>query len=78
MELLTSMEADAGEKFVNPVFRGLLAGMLGDKDRAFELLNEACDQKMYPITFLKVYPGVEYIKDDPRYAELLQRMNLPV
>jgi AraC-like DNA-binding protein/TolB-like protein/Tfp pilus assembly protein PilF len=78
MELLARMETDAGEKFVNPVFRGLLAGMLGDKDRAFELLNEACDQKMYPIIFIKLYPGIEYIKDDPRYAELLQKMNLPI
>lgn len=78
MSLLDNMESDAGTKFVNPVFRGILAGMLGLNDRAFELLNEACDQKIFPITYLKVYPGIEGLKADPRYNLILQKMNLPV
>lgn len=74
---LKEMEDDADEKFVNPVFRGILAGSLGMNDRAFQLLNEACDQKIFPITYLKVYPGIENIKADPRYTLLLQKLNLP-
>ena len=77
MAFLNEMETEADVKFVNPVFRGILAGSLGLNDRAFELLNEACDRKIFPITYLKVYPGIENIKDDPRYTLLMQKLNLP-
>jgi hypothetical protein len=79
IELLYEMEsASVEEKQVNPVFRGVLAGMLGYYDRAFELLNEACDSKLFPITYLKIYPGLEGLKEDPRYSMLMQKMNLPL
>jgi hypothetical protein len=79
IELLDEMESASGEiEAVNPVFRGVLAGMLGYHDRAFELLNEACDSKIFPITYLKIYPGLEGLKEDPRYSALMQRMNLPL
>ena len=74
--LLTEMETSAEE--INPFFRGMLAGMLGYDDRAFELFNEACDKKIWPITYIKVFPGIEHLKDDPRYAILMQKLHLPV
>jgi TolB-like protein/AraC-like DNA-binding protein/Tfp pilus assembly protein PilF len=63
--------------WVNPFHRGMLAGMLGFNDKAFELLNEACDNKYYPTIYIDIFPGVEFIRDDPRYDKLLQKMNLP-
>jgi len=65
------------KNWINPFHRGMLAGMLGFNDRAFELLNEACDNKYYPTIYIDIFPGVEYIRDDPRYNALLQKMNLP-
>jgi AraC-like DNA-binding protein/TolB-like protein/Flp pilus assembly protein TadD len=78
MALLNEMETAAEEKFINPVFRGMLAGMLGYTDRAFEFFNEACDHKTFPIIYIKVFPGIEHLKDDPRYSMLMQKLNLPV
>ena len=55
----------------------MLAGNLGFTDKAFELLNEACDNKYYPTLYIDIFPGAEYIRNDPRYNILLQKLNLP-
>lgn len=77
LALWNEMETSSEKSFVNPFHRGMLAGMLGFTDRAFELLNEACDKKYYPIIYINIYPGSETLRDDPRYNELLRKMNLP-
>lgn len=70
-------EEYAADNWVNPFHRGLLAGMLGFHDQAFELLNEAVDKKYYPMPFLNIFPGVEFLKDDPRYHLLFLKLGLP-
>ena len=77
ISLWNELEEQSKERWVNPCHRGIMAGYLGFTDEAFEHLNEAYNNKLYPITYLDVYPGSEYIKDDPRYKILLQKMNLP-
>jgi TolB-like protein/Tfp pilus assembly protein PilF len=49
---------------------------LGDKDRAFEALNRACDERLTLIDQIKADPLFDPLRADPRYAELLGRMNL--
>jgi TolB-like protein/Tfp pilus assembly protein PilF len=71
-------EMENSDKEINPFYRGMLAAFLGYNDRAFELFNEACDNKIWPITYLKVFPGIEHLEDDPRYAALMEKMNLPL
>jgi len=48
---------------------------LGDKDRAFEWLNRAIDQKDLAV-FLKCDPMYDPLRSDPRFAALLKRTNL--
>lgn len=75
--LWNEMETASEKRFVNPFHRGMLASMLGYTDRAFELFNEACDHKYYPITYIDIFPGIEELKDDPRYGKLMQKMKFP-
>jgi TolB-like protein/AraC-like DNA-binding protein/Tfp pilus assembly protein PilF len=77
LAMWSDLENNSEKKWVNPFYKGMLAGMLGFTDRAFDLLNEACDNKYYPTIYIEIFPGAEFIKDDPRYNELLQKMNLP-
>jgi tetratricopeptide (TPR) repeat protein len=49
---------------------------LGDKDRAFEALNRACDNREMLIDYIKVDPFFDPLRSDPRYFALLRRMNL--
>lgn len=65
------------KNWVNPFHRGILASILGFHDEAFKCLNEAIDNKYYPSNFIVLFPGVEFIRDDPRYKMLFRKMNLP-
>jgi hypothetical protein len=70
-------EEDAKKHWVNNCYRGMMAAYLGFDDEAFRYLNEAVEYKLYPITYINVYPMAEDLREDPRYNELLQKMNLP-
>ncbi len=77
LNLWNDLVAYSEKNWVNPFYSGMIAGMLGYTDKAFELLNETCDNKYYPINYIAIFPGIEYISGDPRYSNLLQKMNLP-
>jgi serine/threonine protein kinase/tetratricopeptide (TPR) repeat protein len=53
-----------------------VAARLGKKDKAFENLNRAYDVRDHFMTQLKVDPILDPLRSDPRYHELLRRMNL--
>jgi len=71
------LEARSKETKVNPCFHGMMAAYLGYTDQAFKLLNEAIEDKSYPITYINFYTCTESIRNDPRYNALLLKMNLP-
>jgi serine/threonine protein kinase/TolB-like protein/Tfp pilus assembly protein PilF len=49
---------------------------LGEKDQAFVWLEKAYDEHSYTIASLKVEPGWDSLRSDPRFADLLRRMGL--
>ncbi len=49
---------------------------LGDKERAFAWLEKAINERDASVLRLKIDPAFDSIRSDPRYAKLLQRMNL--
>ena len=49
---------------------------LGDKDKAFEVLEEMYNRKAILLITLKREPALDPIRDDPRYWELLRRVGL--
>jgi tetratricopeptide (TPR) repeat protein len=50
---------------------------LGDKDEAFRLLFRLVDERNNLATHIKADPPLESLHSDPRWKELLRRMNLP-
>lgn len=50
----------------------------GDADRAFEWLERAFRERDPAISFLRVDPALQGLRDDPRHAVLLRKMNFPV
>jgi serine/threonine protein kinase/TolB-like protein/Tfp pilus assembly protein PilF len=50
---------------------------LGDTSRAFQWLEKAYDNRSAQLVFLKVDPLVDGLCSDPRFQDLLRRMNLP-
>jgi len=55
---------------------GVTYADLGDRDRAFEWLNKAYENKDWFLTEIHVEPWVDNLGSDPRMAELLKRMGL--
>ena len=46
------------------------------KDRAFEWLDKTYEARYSGLSYLKVMPVLDPIRDDPRFQDLLRRMNL--
>ena len=50
---------------------------LGEKDQAFEWLEKAYEVRDQGMSFLKVDPDLDPLRSDPRFQDLLRRMNFP-
>jgi tetratricopeptide (TPR) repeat protein len=74
--LLEEMLAERARGYY-PASRIALVQMgLGDKDRAFEWLQRALEEKDLGMVFLKTNPLFDPLRPDPRFAGLLRQMNL--
>jgi TolB-like protein/DNA-binding winged helix-turn-helix (wHTH) protein/Flp pilus assembly protein TadD len=49
---------------------------LGENDRVFEWLERAYNEQSTMLQFLKVYPGFDSVRGDPRFSDLLRRVGL--
>ncbi|MBK6722565.1 MAG: hypothetical protein KBF83_04060 [Pyrinomonadaceae bacterium] len=50
---------------------------LEDKDKAFEYLNKAYDQREPQIAELKIRLPLSFLQDDPRFKELVRKVGFP-
>jgi len=50
----------------------------GEKDRALDWLEIAFQERMQDLVYLNVYPKWDLLRDDPRFQQLVRRMNFPV
>ena len=48
---------------------------LGDKDQAIRWLEASYEMCEFLLTFLSVWPALDPLRDDPRFQDLLRRMN---
>jgi DNA-binding winged helix-turn-helix (wHTH) protein/tetratricopeptide (TPR) repeat protein len=70
-------EALARSTFVPAFELGLMRTAVGDVDTAFDWLRRSCDRKEPGLTGIGFHVGVDPLRDDPRFAELLACMGLP-
>jgi len=49
----------------------------GDRDRTFELLNAAIDERSWYVTWYRIDPHLDELRGDARFAQLLQRAGVP-
>jgi len=62
-------------EFVDPTSFAYYHAQLGEKERAFEWLEKAYKERE-GLVYLKVDPRWDPLHDDPRFQDLLLRMNL--
>jgi serine/threonine protein kinase/tetratricopeptide (TPR) repeat protein len=49
---------------------------MGDREKAFETLEEVYKERFAGLAFLTVEPGYDSLRGDPRFADLARRVNL--
>lgn len=62
--------------YVSPYGLAAVFAALGDKDQAFAQLEQAYEERSFYMDFLKVDPELDTLRSDPRFQDLLRRMNL--
>jgi DNA-binding winged helix-turn-helix (wHTH) protein/TolB-like protein/Tfp pilus assembly protein PilF len=62
------------KNIINHFRRAGLNARLGEKDAAFEHLEKAYKQRLPVFVTLRVEPQFDPLRDDPRYSELVKRM----
>ena len=65
------------KKYVPAVTMAIIYTGLGQKDQAFQWLEKSYEEHdSGPFSFIKVYPIFDPLRSDPRFQDLLRRMNL--
>ena len=78
LSVLTDMKAlQADDTYIPPQEFAIIYVGLGEKDKAFELLNQAAAERFAPLAFANVEPLFDSLRSDARFAALTRSINLP-
>jgi TolB-like protein/Tfp pilus assembly protein PilF len=69
--------ARSRSQYVGPWNIALWYAAAGENDRAIEWLEKAFEVRDPGMPYLAVHPSWDHLRDDPRFRELVRRMNLP-
>jgi tetratricopeptide (TPR) repeat protein len=77
-KVLDQLNELSKQKYVQPRLRARIYVGLGDKDKAFEWLEKAYDDRSIGSGFgiINTDPTFDPLRSDPRFQDLLRRMNL--
>jgi DNA-binding winged helix-turn-helix (wHTH) protein/TolB-like protein len=76
MRILNEQKELAQRRYISPYNFAIIYLGLGDQDRAFEYLERAYAEHPQTLVHLKSQPMFDSLRSDPRYTELLRKMNL--
>jgi len=77
-EIISRLESIAGRRYVPPLYFALIYIGLGDRDKAFQFLNKAYDERSEYLLYLPTEPLADPLRNDPRFRALLDRLGLTV
>ena len=64
------------DEFVSSMEMAFVYADLGETERAFELLEKGYRDRQCGLIWIKVWPGLDPLRSDPRFTDLLHRMHL--
>ena len=74
--MLARLQAYAREHYVNPMFFAEIHASLGEKDLAFKWLDRAAEDRTVWVLGLNLWPELDPLRSDPRFAALRERLSL--
>ena len=77
-KIIARLKKSSQQNYVPPYNMATIYAGLGDKDKAFDWLNRAYDERSDNLVlFIKVDPQMDNLRSDSRFGELLRRIGLP-
>jgi TolB-like protein/Flp pilus assembly protein TadD len=77
LKVLEQLQELSKQQYVTPYGVGRIYAALGQTEEAFRWLETAYEQRGNWMVFLKVDPVFDDLRSDPRFQNLLRRMNFP-
>jgi eukaryotic-like serine/threonine-protein kinase len=78
IQILDDLTKLAAQKYVAPYFFAGIHIGLGDSDRAIECLEKSYEEHSHWLLYLHLDPGMDALRSNPRFQDLLQRVGLPL
>ena len=75
-EILDDLKKRSDQEYISAFNVALIYSALDEKDRAFEWLEKAIEERDFSLLFIKVDPELDSLRSDPRLTELLKKMGL--
>jgi serine/threonine-protein kinase len=72
--MLEELLKSSTEHYVSPYTIAMIYNSLGERDAALTWLERAYEQRNVRMTYLKVEPKWDNLRDDPRFQDLLRRV----
>jgi serine/threonine-protein kinase len=76
-QALADLLVSAKRQYVSKYAIAMVYAAMSDKDQALAHLEQAYRERSCWVTFLKVEPKVDNLRSDPRFQDLMRRMNFP-
>ena len=77
-KLIEELQAGYHPEHQVPYHLAMIYFGLGENDQAFEWLDKACEQRSTQLWWIKTIPVLDSVRTDPRFQNILRRMNLPL
>jgi serine/threonine-protein kinase len=74
--IIKDLQKKAARTYVRPYDQALVYARLGDRDEAIRLLEIAYLERSTWLVVLRLDPGLDSLRSDPRFQDLLERMGL--
>ncbi len=75
-KILDDLLKQSKEKYVSPYNLAIIYASLGSRDKAFDYLNRAFEERSNNLAYLKVDPKLDSLRGDLRFLDLLRKMRL--
>jgi TolB-like protein/Flp pilus assembly protein TadD len=74
-QVLADLEEIAGQKYVSAYYFAIIYLGLDERNQTFSWLERAFDERAGFLAFIKVEPMFDGLRSDPRFTDLLRRMD---
>jgi serine/threonine-protein kinase len=76
-QILDALQGLSKEQYISPVYIAAICGEMGDREQAFTWLEKAYADRSGTLILLNVNPMMDSLRADPKFRNLVQRLNLP-